>query len=57
MEGVGRLQVGTVTHPLHLHEPLTTVPAALAEFGLELTEKGRCLVFTYDSQGDRTAAG
>jgi ABC-2 type transport system ATP-binding protein len=39
---------------LHLHERLAAVPAALATYGLTLAADGRELVYTYDSQGERT---
>ncbi len=39
---------------LELHEKLDAVPGALAPFNLELSENGRRLVYTYDTQGERT---
>ena len=39
---------------LLLNEPLGEIPSALASFGLELREGGNELVFTYDSQQERT---
>ena len=39
---------------LLLNEPLPEIPAALADFGLELRDDGSELVFTYDSQQERT---
>jgi len=35
---------------LHLSEPLTAVPGALAGFNLELRSEGQQLVYTYDAQ-------
>jgi ABC-2 type transport system ATP-binding protein len=39
---------------LMLNEPLEEVPAGLSEFGLELGDGGNELVYTYDSQRERT---
>ncbi|MDH3585803.1 MAG: ABC transporter ATP-binding protein [Gammaproteobacteria bacterium] len=39
---------------LMLNEPLAEIPAELSEFGLELGEGGNELVYTYDSQRERT---
>jgi len=39
---------------LLLNEPLSTIPAALAEYGLELQADGSELVYTYDTQRERT---
>jgi ABC-2 type transport system ATP-binding protein len=39
---------------LMLNEPLEQVPAGLSEFGLELGDGGNELVYTYDSQRERT---
>ncbi|HSM32160.1 MAG TPA: ABC transporter ATP-binding protein [Woeseiaceae bacterium] len=39
---------------LMLNEPLPAIPPALSEFGLELGEGGNELVYTYDSQRERT---
>jgi ABC-2 type transport system ATP-binding protein len=39
---------------LHLHEPLQTLPTPLAARGLNLAADGNELVYTYDTQGDRT---
>jgi ABC-2 type transport system ATP-binding protein len=39
---------------LMLNEPLAAIPAGLAHFGLELGEGGNELVYTYDSQRERT---
>jgi ABC-2 type transport system ATP-binding protein len=39
---------------LHLHARLETVPATLAPFKLELAANGMELVYTYDTQSERT---
>ena len=39
---------------LLLNEPLAEIPPALSSFGLELREGGNELVYTYDSQRERT---
>ena len=39
---------------LYLQEPLTAVPAALAGYSLDLDADGSELVYTYDTQADRT---
>ena len=39
---------------LMLNEPLTEIPAALAGYGLELGDGGDELIYTYDSQQERT---
>jgi ABC-2 type transport system ATP-binding protein len=39
---------------LMLNEPLAEIPMPLAAYGLELAEDGNELVFTYDSQQERT---
>lgn len=39
---------------LELAEPLSALPAGLAARGLEIAEDGRRLVYTYDTQGERT---
>jgi ABC-2 type transport system ATP-binding protein len=39
---------------LQLQEPLDAVPAALADCGLELAGDGSQLVYTFDTQGERT---
>jgi ABC-2 type transport system ATP-binding protein len=39
---------------LLLNEPLTEIPSPLAGYGLELVDDGNELVFTYDSQQERT---
>jgi ABC-2 type transport system ATP-binding protein len=35
---------------LHLHQPLQALPAALADYSLELSADGCELVYTYDTQ-------
>jgi len=39
---------------LQLQEPLTAVPAALADFDLELADDGHALVYTFDTQREQT---
>ena len=39
---------------LQLAGPLAALPAALARYGLQLGANGHDLVFTYDTQGERT---
>jgi len=39
---------------LCLNDPLDEVPSSLSEYGLELNDNGTELVFTYDSQQERT---
>jgi len=39
---------------VHLHHELEAVPGALAAHGLTLTHDRRSLVYSYDSQGERT---
>ena len=39
---------------LELHEPLGDVPAALSGYSLELANDGSQLVYTYDTQAERT---
>ena len=39
---------------LLLNEPLSEIPVPLADYGLELVDDGNELVFTYDSQQERT---
>ena len=48
------LELGKKQLFLLLNEPLPAIPAALADFGLELRDDGNELVFTYDSQQERT---
>jgi ABC-2 type transport system ATP-binding protein len=39
---------------IELHNALESVPAALKRYQLELAGKGRRLIYTYDTQSDRT---
>jgi ABC-2 type transport system ATP-binding protein len=39
---------------LQLQSPLPAIPASLAPYGLELAAEGSELVYTYDTQGERT---
>ncbi|MBK6854391.1 MAG: ABC transporter ATP-binding protein [Burkholderiales bacterium] len=50
MHKLGRKQL-----TLHLQQPLTELPAALAAYPLVLASGGEELVYTYDSQGDKVA--
>jgi ABC-2 type transport system ATP-binding protein len=47
-------QLGSKRLTLQLRQPLPTVPADLAEFGLELNSDATELVYTYDTQRERT---
>jgi ABC-2 type transport system ATP-binding protein len=48
------LELGKKQLFLLLNEPLAEIPPALSRFGLELGEGGNELVYTYDSQRERT---
>ena len=48
------LELGRKQLSLCLNDPLDEVPSSLSEYGLELNDKGTELVFTYDSQQERT---
>ena len=39
---------------IELHEPIGQIPEALGKYQLELTGDGSALIFTYDTQGERT---
>ncbi|ARU89550.1 ABC transporter ATP-binding protein [Pseudomonas sp. M30-35] len=39
---------------LHLQQPLTSIPDALASYPLELADSGHALVFTFDAQREHT---
>jgi ABC-2 type transport system ATP-binding protein len=39
---------------LQLHDPLDAIPAKLSAYGLELAAEGAELIYTYDTQGERT---
>jgi ABC-2 type transport system ATP-binding protein len=39
---------------LQLHEPLAALPDALADYSLELNRKRDEIIYTYDTQGERT---
>jgi ABC-2 type transport system ATP-binding protein len=41
---------------LHLIEPMERIPDGLAAHRLELAENGRTLIYTFDTQGERTGA-
>jgi ABC-2 type transport system ATP-binding protein len=47
-------KLGKKQMTLHLHQTLETLPAALAEFPLEIHGNGLELVYTYDTRGERT---
>lgn len=47
-------ELGKKQLAVHLHEPLDSVPQALAEYELELGEDGYLLTYTYDSQSSST---
>ena len=47
-------KLGKKQMTLQLHQPLAAVPAQLAEYGLELADDGGELVYTYDTQRERT---
>jgi ABC-2 type transport system ATP-binding protein len=49
MRKLGRKQL-----TLHLHDPITAVPDALADYNLEIVGDGMGLVYTYDTRGERT---
>jgi ABC-2 type transport system ATP-binding protein len=40
---------------LHLHEALEAIPSALSAYRLELSADKSDLIYTYDTQGDRTS--
>jgi ABC-2 type transport system ATP-binding protein len=47
-------KLGKKTLALHLHTPLAAVPDALAPFSLALADGGSELVYTYDTNAERT---
>jgi len=47
-------EMGRKELTLSLSAPLTTIPAALEKHGLSLTDEGGKLVYTYDTQSERT---
>ena len=47
-------QMGKKQLLVDLAVPLTEIPAALANYGLELGPEGRSLIYTYDTKGGRT---
>lgn len=56
VEGKDRLmkQLGRKQLRMELQEPLTAVPDSVAGRGLSLAERGRVLVYDYDTQAERT---
>jgi ABC-2 type transport system ATP-binding protein len=49
MHRMGRKQM-----TIELHAPLAVLPPELSRHGLEIVEDGRALVYSYDTQGERT---
>ncbi len=47
-------QMGQKQLVVELVAPLTAVPAALADYGLELGPNGQSLIYTYEAKGQRT---
>jgi ABC-2 type transport system ATP-binding protein len=47
-------QLGKKQMTLELHEPLQAIPPELAPYPLELATTGMALVYTYDTQSERT---
>ena len=47
-------QMGKKQLEVQLRTPLDRIPEALATYGLDLTEGGRSLVYTYDTRAERT---
>lgn len=47
-------KLGKKTLMLDLHQPLTALPGALNRDGLELSETGEQLIYTYSTNGERT---
>lgn len=49
MQKLGKKQL-----TLHLQQPLTSIPAGLSHYPLELSDEGHSLVFTFDAQSEQT---
>ena len=49
MQKLGKKQLS-----LHLQSPLTSIPAELAGYSLELSSDGSELVYTFDAQSEQT---
>ena len=47
-------QLGRKELTLHLQDRIERLPPELAEFGLKLTDDGMTLVYSFESEGDRT---
>lgn len=47
-------QLGRKQLILDLHQPLEAIPGALSDYELEIADKGRQLIYTYDTTGERT---
>lgn len=47
-------QLGRKQLILDLHQPLASIPSDLSNYGLEVADSGRQLIYTYDTTGERT---
>jgi ABC-2 type transport system ATP-binding protein len=47
-------KLGQKQMTVELREPVAAVPAALARYGLTLSDDGGRLIYTYDTRGERT---
>jgi ABC-2 type transport system ATP-binding protein len=47
-------QLGRKQLILDLHQPLVSIPPELSQYGLEIADSGRQLVYNYDTSGERT---
>jgi ABC-2 type transport system ATP-binding protein len=47
-------QLGRKQLMLDLHQPLAAIPPELVQYGLEIADNGRQLVYNYDTTGERT---
>jgi len=47
-------KLGRKVLTIHLHDMIDTIPEVLAPYGLRLANDGRTLVYSYDSEGERT---
>ncbi|SEW39938.1 ABC-2 type transport system ATP-binding protein [Cognatiyoonia koreensis] len=48
------VQMGQKRLRIELDAPVTSIPAALASYQLEIADDGAALVYTYDTKGERT---
>ncbi len=39
---------------MHMHEPLRKVPSGLEDYGLDVSDDGSELIYTYDTQREHT---